>query len=414
MTKKIELLAPAGNMEKLKTALYFGADAVYLAYKQYGLRAFADNFDAEQLREAIAYCHERGKKAYVTLNIFAHNADFADMPEVVKLIAAAKADGVIVSDMGVVCTVRKYAPDLDIHLSTQANLTNKYAARFYCDMGIKRLVTARELSLDEIKEIRDFIPPEVEIEAFDHGAMCISYSGRCLLSNYTTGRLSNHGECVQSCRWEYSLMEKSRQGEYFPIEEDDRGSYILNSKDLNMIRYVDKLAAAGVNSFKIEGRVKTSYYVASVVNAYRRAIDLYYEQGENFVLPEEIYDDLTKPGHRKYCTGFYFGRDPSAQCYETSKPAQNYDFIAIVTEKNSDGFTVEMRNRFKKGDELEVLSPGKYHNAKIVVGDMTDERGLPIEDVMNVQQKVRLKSEIALSPGDILRKKNERADLTKN
>ena len=308
--------------------------------------------------------------------------------------------------MGVVQIIRKYAPELEIHLSTQANLTNKYAAKFYCDMGIKRLVMARELSLDEIKEIRDFIPPEVEIEAFVHGAMCISYSGRCLLSNYTTGRLSNHGECVQSCRWEYALMEKSRQGEYFPIEEDERGAYILNSKDLNMVRYIDKLAAAGIDSFKIEGRVKTSYYVASVVNAYRRAIDLYYKEDDKFVLPEDIYEDLEKPSHRMYCNGFYFGRDPSAQCYETSKPKQNYDFIAIVTEEKEDGFVVEMRNRFKKGDVLEVLSPGKYHNAKITVDKMYDESGAEITDAMNVQQKVRIVSEIKLAAGDILRKKN--------
>ena len=407
MTQKIEILAPAGNTEKLKTALYFGADAVYLAYKQFGLRAFADNFDADELRAAVLYCHERGKKVYVTLNIFAHNADFSTMPDIVLLLKESRVDGVIVSDMGVVSIIRKYAPELDIHLSTQANLTNKYAARFYCDMGIKRLVTARELSLDEIKEIRDFIPPEVEIESFVHGAMCISYSGRCLLSNYMTGRLSNHGECVQSCRWEYALEEKSRKGEYFPIEEDERGSYILNSKDLNMVRYIDKLAAAGINSFKIEGRVKTSYYVASVVNAYRRAVDLYYKQGDKFVLPEDIYDDLLKPSHRMYCTGFYFGRDPSSQCYETSKPRQNYDFIAIVTESREDGFVVEMRNRFRKGDVLEVLSPGEYHNSRIVVGDMLDEDGNAIEDVMNVQQKVLIKSDLKLTPGDMLRKKND-------
>lgn len=407
MTQKIEILAPAGNTEKLKTALYFGADAVYLAYKQFGLRAFADNFDADELRAAVLYCRERGKKVYVTLNIFAHNADFSTMPDIVLLLKECRVDGVIVSDMGVVSIIRKYAPELDIHLSTQANLTNKYAARFYCDMGIKRLVTARELSLDEIKEIRDFIPPEVEIESFVHGAMCISYSGRCLLSNYMTGRLSNHGECVQSCRWEYALEEKSRKGEYFPIEEDERGSYILNSKDLNMVRYIDKLAAAGINSFKIEGRVKTSYYVASVVNAYRRAVDLYYKQGDKFVLPEDIYDDLLKPSHRMYCTGFYFGRDPSAQCYETSKPRQNYDFIAIVTESREDGFVVEMRNRFRKGDVLEVLSPGEHHNARLIVGDMLDEDGNAIEDVMNVQQKVLIKSDLKLTPGDMLRKKND-------
>lgn len=376
-----------------------------MAYKQFGLRAFADNFDAEQLRDAVNYCHSNGKKVYVALNIFAHNADFVSMPEVASLLADCSVDGAIVSDMGVVSIVRKYAPDIEIHLSTQANLTNKYAARFYADMGIKRLVTARELTLDEIKEIRDFLPDSVEIEAFVHGAMCVSYSGRCLLSNYMSGRLSNHGECVQSCRWEYALAEKTRDGEYFPIEEDERGSYILNSRDLNMIRYIDKLAAAGVDSLKIEGRVKTSYYVASVVGAYRRAIDLYYEQGDDFVLPDDIYEDLEKPSHRKYCTGFYFGRKDAVQCYETSKPRQNYDFIALVVESAEDGFIAEMRNRFKTGDELEVLSPGENHNKTFTVGKMQDEQGNELSDVMNVQQKVKIFSDLKLYPGDILRKK---------
>lgn len=407
MKKKIELLAPAGNMEKLKTAVYFGCDAVYLAYKQFGLRAFADNFDAGQLHEAVEYCHSLGKKVYVTLNIFAHNADFGTLPDVILLLKECNADAVIVSDVGVMSVVRKYAPDMEIHLSTQANLTNKYAARFYSDMGIKRLVMARELSLDEIREIRDFIPDSVEIEAFVHGAMCISYSGRCLLSNFMSGRPSNHGECVQSCRWEYALAEKSRSGEYFPIEEDTRGSYILNSRDLNMIRYIDKLADAGIDSFKIEGRVKTSYYVASVVNSYRRAMDLYYSESGNFVLPQWIYDDIEKPSHRKYCTGFYFGKTADAQCYETSKPRQTYGFTAIVTDSAPDGFIAEMRNRFKIGDVLEVLSPGENHNRTICVKKMEDESGAAVYDAMNVQQKIRIYSDVLLKPGDILRKKSE-------
>lgn len=393
-------------MEKLKTAVYFGCDAVYLAYKQFGLRAYADNFDAEQLKKAVEYCHANGKKVYVTLNIFAHNADFSTMPDIIHLIDEVKADGVLVSDMGVLSEVKKYAPDLDIHLSTQANTTNKYAAAFFADLGVKRLVMARELTLDEIREIRDFVPPQVEIEAFVHGAMCISYSGRCLLSNYMSGRLSNHGECVQSCRWKYALMEETREGEYYPIEEDGRGAYILNSKDLNMIEYIDKLAAAGIASFKIEGRVKTAYYVASVVGAYRRAIDWYYAHPDNFVLPRDIANDIEKPGHRRYCTGFYFGRNNQSQCYDTSKPRQNYDFIALVTQRCSDGFIVEMRNRFKVGDELEVLSPTANHNKIITVERMTDESGVDILDALLVQQKVKIYSSVLLNPGDILRKKN--------
>ena len=393
-------------MEKLKTAVYFGCDAVYLAYKQFGLRAYADNFDAEQLKKAVEYCHANGKKVYVTLNIFAHNADFSTMPDIIRLIDEVKADGVLVSDMGVLSEIKKYAPDLDIHLSTQANTTNKYAAAFFADLGVKRLVMARELTLDEIREIRDFVPPQVEIEAFVHGAMCISYSGRCLLSNYMSGRLSNHGECVQSCRWKYALMEETREGEYYPLEEDGRGAYILNSKDLNMIEYIDKLAAAGIDSFKIEGRVKTAYYVASVVGAYRRAIDWYYAHPDNFVLPRDIANDIEKPGHRRYCTGFYFGRNNQSQCYDTSKPRQNYDFIALVTQRCSDGFIVEMRNRFKVGDELEVLSPTANHNKIIKVERMTDESGVDILDALLVQQKVKIYSSVLLNPGDMLRKKN--------
>lgn len=403
--KNIELLAPAGNMEKLKTALHFGADAVYLAYKQFGLRAFSDNFEADELKIAVDLCHANNKKVYVTLNIFAHNADFSTMPDIIALLDEYNVDGVIVSDMGVMEMVKKIAPRLTIHLSTQANLTNKYAAKAYVDLGVKRLVTARELTLNEIKEIRDFIPDDIEIESFVHGAMCISYSGRCLLSNYTTGRLSNHGECVQSCRWEYALMEKSRGGEYFPIEEDARGAYILNSKDLNMIRYIDKLADAGITSFKIEGRIKTSYYVASVVGAYRKAIDLYYREPEKFVLPEELYDDLLKPSHRMYCTGFYFGKDSVNQCFDTSKPRQTYDFIALVKQTADDGFIVEMRNRFKVGDVLETMSPGENHNKLIKIEKMEDLLGNSVTDALNVQQELKIYSDVKLQPGDMLRKK---------
>lgn len=403
--KNIELLAPAGNMEKLKTALHFGADAVYLAYKQFGLRAFSDNFEADELKIAVDLCHANNKKVYVTLNIFAHNADFSTMPDIIALLDEYNVDGVIVSDMGVMEMVKKIAPRLAIHLSTQANLTNKYAAKAYVDLGVKRLVTARELTLNEIKEIRDFIPDDIEIESFVHGAMCISYSGRCLLSNYTTGRLSNHGECVQSCRWEYALMEKSRGGEYFPIEEDARGAYILNSKDLNMIRYIDKLADAGITSFKIEGRIKTSYYVASVVGAYRKAIDLYYREPEKFVLPEELYDDLLKPSHRMYCTGFYFGKDSVNQCFDTSKPRQTYDFIALVKQTAEDGFIVEMRNRFKVGDVLETMSPGENHNKLIKIEKMEDLLGNSVTDALNVQQELKIYSDVKLQPGDMLRKK---------
>lgn len=401
----LELLAPAGNMERLETALYFGADAVYLAYKKYGLRAFADNFDRDELAEAVNKVHAAGKKIYVTVNIFAHDADFTDMADFLRYLESLRPDGAIVSDLGVAALMKRLAPSVPLHLSTQANLTNKYAAREYAQYGFKRLVVARELNLTEIRKIRDFIPPEIELEAFVHGAMCISYSGRCLLSNYLTGRNGNHGECAQSCRWEYVLKEKNREDE-LPIEEDERGAYILNSKDMNMLEHLDKLVDAGVTSFKIEGRVKTSYYVASVVNCYRRAMDLLIGGGRPYNPPSELVGDLKKPSHRLYCTGFYLGDTQDNQCYETSKPRQTYEFAALVLEGFDGGAVVEMRNRFRIGDKLELLSPGEFHNSLIAVDKMEDTDGNTVRDAFLVKQKLRLYTDIPLKKGDILRKKS--------
>ena len=271
----LELLAPAGNMEKLKVAFRYGADACYLAGKKFGLRAFSGNFDEKELLESVEYAHSMNKKIYVTVNILAHNGDFDGMIEYLQYLEKIDIDAIIVSDLGIISLAKQYAPKLDIHVSTQANITNKYSAKFMCDLGAKRLVLARELSIEEIKEIREFIPEDVEIETFIHGAMCISYSGRCLLSNYLTNRDSNRGACVQACRFEYTICEKSRNGEHYEIQEDEKGTYILNSKDMCMIEHIDKLSNAGVTSFKIEGRMKSPYYVATVVNAYRRAIDDY-------------------------------------------------------------------------------------------------------------------------------------------
>lgn len=397
----IEVLAPAGNEEKLMCALHFGADAVYLAGKSYGLRAFADNFDRDELKEATELIHKLNKKVYVTLNIFAHNRDFVGLVDYVKFLEQIKVDGVIISDPGILALVKKET-NLCIHLSTQANTTNKYSAAYWAEQGVKRIVLARELSLDEIKEIRDYLPSEIELEAFVHGAMCISYSGRCLLSDFTTGRHSNHGECAQSCRWEYAISERTRGGEYFPIGEDGRGTYILNSKDLNMAPYIRELVSAGVSSLKIEGRIKSPYYVAGVVNAYRRAVDEYFKQGENFVLPSYISRELELLSHRKYCTGFYFG-DKGDQCYDTSKPEQKGVFAAIVTKSVENGFVVEMRNRFKVGDSLEILSPDGNNGKKIVINKMFDESGNEVLDANKVQQKIFIKSDVILSPYDILR-----------
>lgn len=402
----IELLAPAGNFERLYTAINFGADAVYLAYKKYGLRAFADNFDEEELAKAIKYAHDKGKKVYITLNIFAHDKDFAQLPKFLRYLDGLKPDGAIVSDIGVASLVKQYAPSVPLHLSTQANLTNKYAAMEYVKLGFKRLVLARELTIPEIKEIRDYIPDDIELEAFVHGAMCISYSGRCLLSNFLTGRSGNSGECAQSCRWEYYLKEKSRE-DIMEIDQDERGTYILNSKDMNMLCYLDKLIEAGVTSLKIEGRVKTSYYVASVVNCYRRALDYYLEKGTMQGLPQGIVDDIVKPSHRKYCTGFYLNDLTENECYETSKPKQNYDFMAVVLgDHNGESALVEMRNRFKVGDTLEVLSPNEYHNSQITITKMQDEKGNSVQDAYLVRQKLKLFTSVPLKKGDMLRKKN--------
>lgn len=396
----IELLAPAGNREKLMCALHFGADAIYLAGKDYGLRAFADNFDYEGLKEASSLIHNSGKKMYVTVNIFAHNRDFIGLKDYLIYLQDIGVDGLIVSDPGIIDFIQNVT-NLPIHLSTQANTTNKYSAAFWAKLGIKRIVLARELSLVEIKEIRDFLSPEIELEAFVHGAMCISYSGRCLLSDFTTGRHGNHGECAQACRWEYAISQRSRDGEYFPIGEDGRGTYILNSKDLNMSPYIRELANAGITSFKVEGRVKSSYYVAGVVNAYRRAIDKFYSDGDKFVLPSYLSRELELLSHRKYSTGFYFGH--AEQCLETSKPEQKGIFAAIVTQKANGGFYVEMRNRFKVGDILEVISPDENNGRSIKITEMYDENGSSVTEAVLVQQKLLIMSDIILSPYDILR-----------
>jgi len=399
----IELLAPAGNEEKLKTALYFGADAVYLSGKKMGLRAFADNFDEDGLKRAVGLVHGMNKKVYVTVNILAKNGDFAELKDYLKYLDEIGVDAVIVSDLGILCEVKKHTK-LGVHISTQASITNKYSAKFYESIGANRLVMARELTLGEIKEIREHLDDKTEIEAFVHGAMCISYSGRCLLSDFMAGRHSNRGECAQSCRWEYVLSEKTRNGEYYPIQEDERGTYILNSKDMNMLPYVRELDEAGISSFKIEGRVKSSYYVAGVVNAYRRAINSYFEQGKNFVCPQNLIDDLGKISHRKYCNGFYFGK--AEQCFDTSKPKQEYDFVALVTDKVQGGVIAEQRNRLRVGDEVEVLSPRESDGKKFVISEMKNSAGEQIDDAFVVQEKIFIKTDLSLSPNDILRKKS--------
>ena len=390
----VELLAPAGTFLKLKTAFKFGADAVYFAGKKFGLRAFAGNFEDDEIEKAVNYAHSLNKKVYITVNILAHEADFDGLKEYIEYLDKIGVDAVIVADVGIIKLIRDVAPNLDIHVSTQANVTNSYSAKFFQDMGVKRIVLARELSIEEIKKIHEAVP-DMELEAFVHGAMCISYSGRCLLSNYFTGRDSNRGACVQACRWEYTITEKSRQGQQFPIEEDERGTYILNSKDLCMIKHLKELEEAGVCSFKIEGRMKSEYYVACTVNAYRRAIN-----GEDVDISE-----LEKSSHRLFTTGFYFG-EKDKECFTSSSPVQTHEFMALVLEDAKDGYVkIEQRNRFKVGDILEVLSPDENFNKKIKITEIKNLKGELIDDAKKVQEMLLLKTDLHLKEGDILRAK---------
>ena len=402
---KLELLAPAGNFSKLKTAVYYGADAVYIGGKNFSLRAFSDNFTDEEIVEAVKFAHGKNVKIYVTVNIFAKNSDFEKAAEYFRFLEKAKVDAVLITDVGLISLCKKVAPELKIHLSTQANTLNKYAVKFWGELGLERVVLARELSLSEIKEISEF-NPETQLEAFVHGAMCISYSGRCLLSNYFNGRDANRGECVQACRWQYELREKSKNGEFFPIEEDERGSYILNSKDLNMIEHIDEMAEAGVCSLKIEGRMKSEYYLATVINAYRRAIDEYYKIGGKYKKNKMFYDELLKTNHRVFTTAYMLGENKETVNYSDSQSAGEKQFIATVLEGTNDEgyFIAEMRNRFKKGDKLELLTPNDNFNSVILPVKITDEEDNDIEDAKIVQQKLRIYSDIKVSAGDILRR----------
>lgn len=401
---KPELLAPAGNFSKLKTAVYYGADAVYIGGKSFSLRALSDNFTDEEIARAVEYAHGKNVKVYVTVNIFAKNSDFDKAKEYFKFLYSVGVDAVLITDIGLIDLCKEVAPKLPIHLSTQANTLNKYAVRAWKNYGLERVVLARELSLAEIAEIREFVP-DIELEAFAHGAMCISYSGRCLLSNYLNGRDSNRGECVQACRWSYELREKNKGGEYYPIEEDERGSYILNSKDLNMISHIDEMVDAGVISLKIEGRMKSEYYLATVINAYRRAIDEYCKIGDKYKENSMFYDELIKTSHRAFTTAYTLGDNFDTVNYSDSQSVGEKQFIAVVTKGTAGGYTeIEMRNRFKKSDVLEILSPSENFNKTFIVNEMYDEDGNEIVDAKIVQQKIRIKCEYDLREGDILRK----------
>ena len=403
--KKPELLAPAGTLNKAKMAFYYGADAVYFAGKKFGLRAFAQNFEENEMEEAVNLAHRLGKKVYITVNILAHEDDFNGLEEYILYLQSIKVDALIVSDLGIIYLIRQVAPEMEIHVSTQANVLNSYAIKFLANLGIKRIILARELSVEEIKKIKANIPDNISLECFVHGAMCISYSGRCLLSNYFAGRDSNRGECVQTCRWEYAISEKNRKGEYFPIQEDERGTYILNSKDLCMISHLKELFDAGVDSFKIEGRMKSEYYVGTIVNAYRRGLDNLFEKKAKTPI-KTLISELEKASHRLYSTGFYFGANDK-EYFKDSMPVQTHKFIALVLEDFNNGYVkIEQRNQFKVGEELEVLSPDDNFNKKFKVNEIKDEKDNQIDVAKTVQQILYLKINYPLKKGDILRMKN--------
>lgn len=397
----IELLSPAGNRERLEYALAYGADAVYMAGSRFSLRAFADNFEPDELKNALELVHSKGKKAYITVNIYAHNSDIDGMEDYFRFLYDIGADAVLVSDLGVLEAAKKGAPELPVHISTQANVTNYAAARFFCNAGAERIVLARELSIEEIALIHQKVP-QAELEAFVHGAACISYSGRCLLSDYLTGRSANQGKCAQPCRWGYELVPQGR-ADSFPIEQDERGTYILNSKDLCMIDHLGELADAGVTSFKIEGRMKTAYYTAAVTNAYRRATD----RLEAGLEPDPtLKEELAKAANREFTTGFYFGPVQQGQRYESSKCRQSHEFSAVVLSSNGEYLTLEQRNRFRVGDVLEVLSPEPSRcGRKFTVESIISSQGCSVQAAPNPQERVKVPCTLRLEYMDILRRK---------
>lgn len=397
----IELLSPAGNRERLEYALAYGADAVYMAGSRYSLRAFADNFEPDELKSALELVHSKGKKAYITVNIYAHNSDIDGMEDYFRFLYDIGADAVLVSDLGVLEAAKKGAPEMPVHISTQANVTNYAAARFFCNAGAERIVLARELSIEEIDLIHQKVP-QAELEAFVHGAACISYSGRCLLSDYLTGRSANQGKCAQPCRWGYELVPQGR-ADSFPIAQDERGTYILNSKDLCMIDHLGELADAGVTSFKIEGRMKTAYYTAAVTNAYRRAID----RLEAGLEPDStLKEELAKAANREFTTGFYFGPVQQGQRYESSKCRQSHEFSAVVLSSDGEYLTLEQRNRFRVGDVLEVLSPEPSRcGQKFTVESIISSQGCSVQAAPNPQERVKVPCTLRLEYMDILRRK---------
>ena len=400
---KLEVLAPAGDEERFGAAVRYGADAVYLGRKQFGMRASPMNFDFEQLCNAVRYAHEKKVKVYLTCNTLPRNNEIPHFEQFVREAVEAGVDALIVADIGLLMLVKKYAPDMEIHISTQTGIVNYITARELYNLGAKRIVLARELSLDEIAEIRAKTSSDLDIEAFVHGAMCVSFSGRCLLSQYLVNRDANRGECAQPCRWGYHLMEEKRPGEYFPVYEDEKGTYILNSKDMCMIEHIDKLADAGITSLKIEGRAKSAYYAAVVTNAYRMAVDEYYKDPNNYQLSDWIKDEVYKVSHRKYCNGFFFGVPDESQYYENSGYIRNYDVVAVV-EKCENGIVYcTQRNKFFAGDTVEVLPPS-CKPIELILDKLYDENGQDIETTNHAMMRFSFKSDRLFPEGTVIRK----------
>ena len=400
MAEHIELLAPAGDMERLRMSLAYGADAVYLAGTDFGMRSFAGNFTPEELKQAVALCHSRGVAVHVTCNTMPRNGEIARMPEWLSYLQELGVDAAILADVGVLSLLKKHAPKLKAHISTQASVSNYQAAAAWYELGASRVILARELSLDEIREIRAKAPRELELEAFVHGAMCVSYSGRCLLSNYMTGRDANRGACAQPCRYQYALVEEKRPGEHFPIGEDAGGAYILNSRDMCMIDHIPELIDAGLDSLKIEGRAKSAYYAAVVTGAYRHAIDAALA-GQPL---EPVWrDEVEKVSHRPYSTGFYFGEP--GQHTSHSRYVRDWQIMAVVTSCTPDGTALcELRNKLSAGDELELAGPG-LKPVPVTVEGLTDGDGLPIPEARKPQMPFYLKLPVQAPPLSLLRRK---------
>jgi len=400
---KPEILAPAGDFERLEMAVRFGADAVYLGADKFGMRSSAAKFGGEELKKAVDFAHENGVKVYLTCNTVPTNAEIDSLDDFLRFAQESNVDALIVADIGILMAAKRVVPDMEIHISTQAGVMNYLTANELYKLGAKRVVLARELSFEDIITIRKNTPKDLEIEAFVHGAMCMSFSGRCMLSQYLVARDANRGECAQPCRWGYYLMEEKREGEYFKVFEDEKGTYILNAKDMCMIEHIDKLCEAGITSLKIEGRAKSAHYVAVVTNAYRTAVDMYLESPENFVTPQWLLDEVHKVSHRKYCNGFYFGHPNEAQYYETGGYIRTCDIVGVVEESKDGVVYCTQRNKFLNGDTVEVLSPNKKP-VEIQIQGLQDEYGNDIETANHAMMKFSFKSDIHFEKGSIIRK----------